>query len=179
MLNTKGVRNGLIFSSFRVGLNAPPFLPLLGAKELTRPGGKITPSTTWPYDSPAVEFWNFSLVAAILSLSPPILKDSAMLLVRQGVINKAEDFALSMVLFGAEEQEEEYVKTIARWGMGSCMPHDLYFFLFFFCLALSKGRLSAKGWANAEREFVAYRYGQRNIHHLEFYTCVCSDPKEV
>lgn len=134
MLNTKGVRNGLIFSSFRVGLNAPPFLPLLGAKELTRPGGKITPSTTWPYDSLAVDFWNFSLLAAILSLSPPILKDSAMLLVRQGVIAKAEDFALSMVLFGAEEQEEEYVKTIV-----AC-PMIFIFFYFFFLFSPFKGQ---------------------------------------
>lgn len=54
-----------------------------------------------------------------------------MLHVRQGVITKAPDFALSMVLFSAEEQEEEYVKTMARWGMGSGIPHDLYFFYFF------------------------------------------------
>lgn len=98
------------------------------------------PSTTWPYDSPAVEFWNFSLVAAILSLSPSILKDSAMLLMRQGVIAKAEDFALSMVLFGAEEQEEEYVKTMARWGMGSCMPMIFIFFYFFFLFSPFKGQ---------------------------------------
>lgn len=137
MLNTKGVRNGLIF---RVGLNAPPSLPLPGAKKLTTPGGKITPSTTWPYNSPAVELWNFSLVSAILSLSSPILKESTMLLVRQGVITKAADFALSVVLFSAEEQEEEYVKTIARWAVGSGMPHDLYFFSIFFLFSPFKGR---------------------------------------
>lgn len=78
------------------------------------------------------------MVSAILSLSP-ILKDRAMLHVRQGVIAKAPDFALSMVLFSAEGQEEDYVKIMARWGMGSGIPHDLYFFYFFSCLALSKG----------------------------------------
>lgn len=49
------------------------------------------------------------------------------------VITKAADLALSVVLFSAEEQEEEYIKTIARWGMGSGMPHDLYFFSLLFC----------------------------------------------
>lgn len=36
--------------------------------------------------------------------------------------------------------------------MGSGIPHDLYLFYFCFGSALSKDRLPAKGWANAERE---------------------------
>lgn len=62
------------------------------------------------------------MVSAILSFSPPILKDSAMLHVRQGVITKAADFALSVLLFSAEDQGEEYVKTMSDGAWAAAYP---------------------------------------------------------